>query len=570
MKTMRKLILLLALLLPVPVVAADMYASTTGTNSGNCQTIGSPCLTINYARQQLSGTGTLFLCIGACDGSGTGSFTENVAAANWPDNMSLQAYAGETVTVLGYIHLYGANAVNIRNLTLNAQGTANGGLTFSGTTNVLVEDVTITLADGDCVQSANNGGVNDNITFRRVIFANCGAVNGMFAVHGIYLSKSAVGADEHWLFEDFKVYGNDTDSNSFGIHVYSAGTDDIGEVIFRRGIIRNNSAGLLFADCSGCRGENLLIYDNTGGGAVLGLFGGNRPGMALYNSTIVGNNICVDWGSTTVTVKNIICRANTTTNGFAAGGGGTLVQSDNNCSTSCEANTNPLFVNEAGRDLHLTASSPDIANGITISGITTDYDGVTRANPPARGAYEGSGAAPPPPPPPPQGLTPPTGLQSSCAADATTVSLSWNAVPTATSYYLRVNRSTNTTGVLDHNVDLYPNTTWTGVIVPGATYNWWVHGAALSVIGPSAAASFTCTAVVVPPPPPPPPTDPCVTNPMRTPTNIKWPSARTGTRSLTWSSETTEIIGHDHRWPVGGNQSVKFIDARGCSVTVNK
>ena len=37
---------------------------------------------------------------------------------------------------------------------------------------------------------------------------------------------------------------------------------------------------------------------------------------------------------------------------------------------------------------NITSSSPAINSGIAISGITTDYNGNTRANPPAIGAME--------------------------------------------------------------------------------------------------------------------------------------------------------------------------------------
>lgn len=75
---------------------------------------------------------------------------------------------------------------------------------------------------------------------------------------------------------------------------------------------------------------------------------------------------------------------------------------------------------------------------------------------------------------------------------------------------------------------------------------------------------------VAAPAPPPAPTDPCVLSPMRAPTGLKWPTSRTGGRSVTWNSSSTQIVGIDYRWPLGGRQSAKFYDPRGCSVTVSK
>jgi hypothetical protein len=51
-------------------------------------------------------------------------------------------------------------------------------------------------------------------------------------------------------------------------------------------------------------------------------------------------------------------------------------------------NVLPQFVNEGGRDFHLQAGSPAIGAGPTSTGVTLDFDGVTRGSPPAIGPYE--------------------------------------------------------------------------------------------------------------------------------------------------------------------------------------
>lgn len=71
------------------------------------------------------------------------------------------------------------------------------------------------------------------------------------------------------------------------------------------------------------------------------------------------------------------------------------------------------------------------------------------------------------------------------------------------------------------------------------------------------------------PPPPPPPTDPCVADPLLRPTNLAWPTSRTGSRTLRWSSPRS-IVRVDYSWPLGQTQRATWTDDRGCSVTVTR
>ena len=59
--------------------------------------------------------------------------------------------------------------------------------------------------------------------------------------------------------------------------------------------------------------------------------------------------------------------------------------------------SDPLLVAESNIDAinpNITSSSPAIANGVFISGITVDYNGTSRPNPPAIGAFEFAGGLP--------------------------------------------------------------------------------------------------------------------------------------------------------------------------------
>ena len=106
-------------------------------------------------------------------------------------------------------------------------------------------------------------------------------------------------------------------------------------------------------------------------------YGASHTGV--YNNTIYhnsNNGIEIDSTSTGAVIENNILYQN----GWLAIwnlGSGTVA--DHNLATD------PGFVNAAAGDFHLTTGSAAIDAGITISLVTTDYDGVIR---PQNGAYD--------------------------------------------------------------------------------------------------------------------------------------------------------------------------------------
>ncbi len=64
----------------------------------------------------------------------------------------------------------------------------------------------------------------------------------------------------------------------------------------------------------------------------------------------------------------------------------------------------------------------------------------------------------------------------------------------------------------------------------------------------------------------PAPPDPCISDPL-TISGLKWPAARTGTRSLTWNSVTKEIVMINYQWPANDKQTAIFMDKRNCKAS---
>lgn len=83
--------------------------------------------------------------------------------------------------------------------------------------------------------------------------------------------------------------------------------------------------------------------------------------------------------------------------------GGTYKTNTGQCSYATESCADPKLVSEPpttlvsesqfdSTDFHLTGTSPAIGAGVTVTGLTTDYFGTTRPNPPSMGAIEYAGS----------------------------------------------------------------------------------------------------------------------------------------------------------------------------------
>ena len=153
----------------------------------------------------------------------------------------------------------------------------------------------------------------------------------------------------------------------------------------------------------------------------------------------------------------------------------------------------------------------------------------------------------------------PTGLSASCPAPGTNATLSWNAVPGATYYWLRVDNLTNGWSdtcswtypgdICDNNVG---GTSYSFSSTPGASYNWWVHScSAQGCTSEAVHNSFTCLNS--------PPTVTLTTWPVfeiPEPVSLYWNSfnADSCTASGDWSGNKA-VQGEEHFSKPSGNYS---------------
>jgi hypothetical protein len=271
------------------------------------------------------------------------------------------------------------NNIRLRNLLLrnNPRGSGLDVTVFSADTEVF-----------DCTSSAN------------------GASN---AGHGMYVYGTRM------VFEGVSI----TQAKKFGLHANTEAASQGADTVVRRSRFYENGVAQTTTEFGGQSPSmanividhftrfllhNCLAYRTLNPGEAVERYGisvqfSSTPAIyfcdAVFNTTpnVLGIGIELNGPSSTTLRNNIMFGNNTN---YRNNGSGTI--ESNNSRTG----TNPQFVNATTNDFHLTASTPvSILNaGVAVAGLTTDYDAVTRGNPPEIGAYELGGGAPPDTTPP--------------------------------------------------------------------------------------------------------------------------------------------------------------------------
>lgn len=148
------------------------------------------------------------------------------------------------------------------------------------------------------------------------------------------------------------------------------------------GIVIRNNIIMAYMGINVNPSPGIQIYNNT---IVSGLTMPNNPrGIRLANSpnAIIKNNIVIDAGKPGH--NPYIDKDTPSTTGLDAGYNLIYYTDGTTPYGTAYPNdlwaVNPQFVNFAGADLHLQASSPAINAGVTLATVTKDYDGQTRPN----------------------------------------------------------------------------------------------------------------------------------------------------------------------------------------------
>jgi len=311
------------------------------------------------------------------------------------------------------INLEGASFIVIENFTVS-------GLPRAGIRSVTNHNVTIRGNTGDM-----NGRWGILTGFSDDLLIENNTMTRSVAEHGIYVGNSG----DRPVIRRNVVWGN----NANGIHMngdLSQGGDGVisGAVVEDNIIHDNGVAGGSGINCDGVQSSiirNNLLYNNHASGISLYQIDGGQPStnnQVLNNTivmasdarwalnvqnaatgTVVRNNILYDQQSfrgsiaiSTDSLPGLVSDTNVVMDRFSTDGGTTRVTlaawqgATGQDAHSIIAAPAALFVNVAGNDFHLSATSPARDAGGTIAGVTDDLEGSPRPQGSAFdiGAYE--------------------------------------------------------------------------------------------------------------------------------------------------------------------------------------
>jgi hypothetical protein len=280
---------------PAFAVTATLYVSTTGADSGNCQTEISPCLTVAYAVAQAPSASTIRIV--------AGTYTANL---NFSKNLTFYG-AGMNTTILdggGTDPVISSSSnTTITDMTIrNGLHTGSGGGGIESTAGSLTltrVKVTGNSADyGGGIYSSGALTMNDCVVSANIANGSSGG--------GIHLSGTSVTVN----LTNVTISGNTTTTYSGGIHNQMAtGTLNLANVT-----ISGNTANI----------NGALTNTST-------------ATTNIKNSTIAGNHYSAGGGnggicnyvSTKINIQNTIIAGNDASNCVVSGTGSIVSQGNN-------------------------------------------------------------------------------------------------------------------------------------------------------------------------------------------------------------------------------------------------
>jgi hypothetical protein len=263
----------------------------------------------------------------------------------------------------------------------NANG-GNGG-------QVIYLEASYNIIQGFELKNGQQGGItiapgasaaNHNQILQNLIHNNGNVYNGAYGQDGIYSDPNT--SDNSYIGNFIRDNGRVSLNSHLDHGMYLSGDN---EFVANNLIAANSAYGIQVSGYNTV--SNLKIYNNT----IVNSY--NTSGIMLWmavSGVDIANNII--YGNATYGVTTSDCHGSGVTirnNLFYNNPSGTWNMADNGSDVSYTTSGNitssdPLFVNWWS-DWHLQTGSPAINAGLTLSSVTTDFDGVSR---PQGGAYD--------------------------------------------------------------------------------------------------------------------------------------------------------------------------------------
>ena len=382
--------------------AATYYVATTGSDSSP-GTLQQPFRTIVKGVSVLKPGDTTYVRAGTYNESIDTNRAVFPSGVSWTSAVTLAAYPGETVTLVGFINFgVPASYIIVSGLIIDANNSQDGVDINQGSHHIRLQNCEIknTYQHGVGIWWGNNNGLSSD--YNEIL--NCkihhiggragdGVANKPFGYgrgHGIYMTTS-----------NNIIRGNTFyDVGEYSIHQWTASPQYANNNTIDSNLITRS-------------GHDTTRYGNICCGGITAS-GGN--GTIIRNNIVYGNEVNgIEVGATCINCK---AYNNTTYNNpgwdiyFFDGGSGREVRNNiaypkgihpgTGTVSSNNLNTNPNFINAAGNDFRLLSSSPAVDAGMTLSTVALDFARSLRPQGSAYdiGAYEfGSGNGPAPAPP---------------------------------------------------------------------------------------------------------------------------------------------------------------------------
>ncbi len=377
---MKQIFALIVLLLWVmPAQAANLYVSTSGSNS-NPGTIGSPFLTIQHGLLAMSCGDVLNVRGGTYVDDIGGIYGVVPHCASYASSITIQNYQSETVIITN------SGGSEIFQLVTDSQPTHRDFYYI-----IRASAVGKLVLDGMNVTFAIGGLFGDYVRLINLEVKN--STGSGILPHGdhwdmwnLHVHHNGSNDHDHGIYEtgDFMdVEGGEYDHNSgYGIQFQGPSASDV--VAGAR--IHDNTSGMTLSGGSNFLAYNNSIYNNPAAGLDIAASGFCGDCQA-YQNTLYGNGLGIQvgnagFGALRAIVKNNISFNNGTT---ITDGGQQSVISNN-------ITIDPMFTDAVNGDFTLKPSSAAIGAGVDlsslmISGLAFDIDGTAYPNPPPAGNH---------------------------------------------------------------------------------------------------------------------------------------------------------------------------------------